>query len=416
MKKLLLLSISMLISTLSWGQLTGITLAGGNLISTAGGNFDISTSISNSGTLAGVNWSVSNSSLATFTGTSTSYATINAKRDGIVTVTAVAFNATSTVTGRLVITITNQISSLSIVGSPTISVSNTNNKSLLTVNGNLSTINPSTVDWIITPNLLAFVASGTFNLQVIGNGKFTVTAMSKTDNTVLSNTITVTSSGFVPLASSSVTAASNTISTFRGKLRLTTNYAPANATLPVLSWMSSDNCIASVSGDPADVAGKRNGIVTITGTWSNGGSATTNAFVVTVSGQKVYHESFQGIWDSNTYFMPSTYDPRTSIAAMNSTYIVTVNGFPEVGVPYYPFKNTPAVNQLDYSVNNSNTVFETDGTFFSGGVKKLAIYLEGNAPYNGGCGIDVSQSKTVDRKSTRLNSSHSTLSRMPSSA
>lgn len=46
MKKIITTIGAMLITTLSWAQLTGITLSGGNMISATGGNFDIAVATS----------------------------------------------------------------------------------------------------------------------------------------------------------------------------------------------------------------------------------------------------------------------------------------------------------------------------------------------------------------------------------
>jgi hypothetical protein len=374
----------------AWSQLTSVTLSGASMITSTGGN--LSLNLTSDGTILGVNWEIDDSDLASLSNQTTTGVRVDAKRNGVITITANVYDDITTVTGTHIVTISNQIESLTISGSSSFTATNSADIVNLTVLGNLDPINGSNLSWSVMPSSLAGVNSNSTRLRVAGNGVVTVTAMSKADNSIMSNSIVINLNGFVPVVSATVSGAMM-LTDLRQNATLSVASSPSDATLPVVSWSSSDNCIVGVNGTTGTITAKRNGVATITATVSNSGSSTTATYVITVSGQRILHETFVGTWDGNPYTRPSTWDSRISLAALfPDNTRPSGAGFPAAGNTY--MTSATGVDKLTYMIANSNTTFENDGPFWSG-PNKVYINFDGADFGGNGCGLDLTQNQTV---------------------
>jgi len=314
MRKLFTTLGAVMISLISFAQIANLTITGtvkvgdndvaSQVITQTGGSMSLKLSVS-TGTIVAAMWQISDPALASITDIKTDDGTeakLNAKSDGMVTVTVTAMDALATITSTFDVTISNQILSLSLTGASTLTATGTSDEITLDVTGNLSTISPTNLSWMVTPSSGASVADGSLKLRGKNNGVVTVTAMSKADPTIMSNSIEVEVIGFVAIASATVVG-TNVITTSKGFVNLTPSFLPTNATNPKFSWSSSDDCGLKVDDGPTGkMVAFRNGVYTITGKYSNGGSEAESKFIITVTNQmEGFFETFNLPYDGNPF-------------------------------------------------------------------------------------------------------------------
>ncbi len=166
--------------------------------------------------------------------------------------------------------------------------------------------------WEILPTT-AGVAQGFKQFQFGADGVYTITAFSKANPSIRSNTALVTVSGFVRVTGATI-AGSGSISTLLGQETVTFRYEPSNATKPGLFVRSSAKCtLLSTNSDNGLLKAKNNGTANIFLEVLQIGnpSLTSNIVTFTVTGQTGYRETFPGQWDGNDGRLAPTYNVRS---------------------------------------------------------------------------------------------------------
>ena len=381
------------------------SITGPSMITATGGNITLNF-VSNA-ILNSVNWSIMGSE-ATLTDQSISNVKVNAKRNGIVTITAVAIDDFNTVTGIRVVQIVNQIESLSLSGANLLTATETSDELTLTLRGNLSENLPSNVNWVVTPSTLVGITGTT--LRARGNGVFTIKAVSKADNTVESETLTITVAGYVPITG--VTISGNVfLNSDKQKSVIAVQVSPSNATNPRLAFSLPGNqaCGVGVDLSKREITAKANGIYTFTGTVTNGNSTASHFLVVTVTNQLPFFDNFTGTWDGNMFGTgkPTTYN--TGFLNAVNYFAGGLNGWIRNatnadGINYIwnsaKLANSlegTSTDKLDVFISTPGANFASEGPFWENRIGGMFFILGSDAggPWNLGCGVGVDYSKKL---------------------
>lgn len=396
----------------AWAQLADVSVSGPSTLATTNGNITLKVSVSGMNfSILGANWEVSDASIASLSDASVSETDfvsstvtskevgsikLNAKRNGSVTVSGTLMTENETITGMFAVEVSNQIMTLALSGPSSTMFSTTSAGAVqLDLVGDI-TFAGSNVTYSVSDGNGTVSESGLYSPKM--NGVVTITAMSKADNTVMSNSIEIVVSGYVAITGISATPAATLLTTYgqSSPNAPAITWTPLDASKVTATWSSSDDCGLKIDGGNGQMTAKRNGVYTITARVRNSNSDLTTTFTVTVSGQLPMHETFPGTWDGNPFGgVPAGYKLRFNNitgqyaggyngwmgSVANDQYFL-YNGFMNSG----SVKEGTTTDKLDLYWKTSDASFPDMKPFWEGVGAPYFTFQDAGGPWFLGCG------------------------------
>lgn len=227
----------------------------------------------------GVNWSSSNTSVATVNN-----GTVTGLANGTVTITA-TYGLNASVSATKVLSVIVPVTGITVSGTNALLVEGTT-----TLTGTISPLAPtnSALTWSSSAPSIASVNASTGAVSALAVGVVTITATSVSNPSVSGSFVLSVN----PILVSSISLSGTNVVAGLGTAVVNASVLPANATNKALTWASSANAIATVSGSGV-VRGLSFGTVTITATSVSTPSVSTT-FVITFNEIPVASVSVSG--------------------------------------------------------------------------------------------------------------------------